>query len=58
MTMRWIWLVPSYIWVIVDRRAVSAAGWHDQQHGVSTGSARRCSASPLRQRYLTIMMTI
>jgi hypothetical protein len=27
MTMRWIWLVPSYIWVIVDQRAVSAARW-------------------------------
>ena len=24
MTMRWIWLVPSQIWVIVDRTAVSA----------------------------------
>jgi hypothetical protein len=38
-TMRWIWLVPSQIWVIVDRVAVSAgrsrAGWL----GVSTDSA-------------------
>ena len=24
MTMRWIWLVPSQIWVLVDRWAVSA----------------------------------
>jgi hypothetical protein len=23
MTMRWIWLVPSQIWVIVDQRAGS-----------------------------------
>ena len=27
MTTRWIWLVPSQIWVIVDLGAVSAGRW-------------------------------
>ena len=39
MTMRWIWLVPSKIWVIVDRLAVSAGRWWPVRPGVSTDPA-------------------
>jgi len=40
MTIRSTWLVPSQIWVIVDRRAVLAGQRPDGYRGVSTDSAR------------------
>jgi hypothetical protein len=45
MTMRWIWLVPSYIWVIVERRAVPAGRRRAAGCGVSTDPARHCPAN-------------
>jgi hypothetical protein len=42
MTTRWIWFVPSYIWVIVASRAVSAGRRpaDGQRSAVSTSSAQ------------------
>jgi hypothetical protein len=49
-TIRWIWLVPSYIWVVVDRTAVSAARRRVGYRGISTDPARgdRLRAYPAR----------
>jgi hypothetical protein len=47
MTTRWIWLVPSYIWVIVHQRAVSAGQNPVGSRVISTGGSRRTAASDI-----------
>ncbi len=45
-TTRWIWLVPSQLWVVVDQRAVRTGRWHTGWGWVSTDSARFCTRGP------------